>query len=641
MESPSQDPLNEQALPHKLAAILYADVEGYSRLTGADESGTHRTLSAYLDLFTETIKANRGEVKHYAGDAVLADFTTVSDALNCAVAVQQAIKEKNQTVPDDKRVQFRIGLNLGEVIVDRGEVYGNGVNVAARLETLAEPGGICISGAAHDAIGNRLPLDYEDLGEHTVKNIEKPVRAYRVNFADFVPLQPKPASDSQISKKPFKLPLIAFASLAVGLVAIGIWQFGAKRPTDLPVAHSIDAVLAMPTGVPIAVLPFTNMNGDPKEDYFSDGLTEDIITELARFKDLYVLARNTTFQYKGKAVDVREVGKKLSVKYILEGSVRKSGDQVRIAAQLIDTATGAHVWAEKYDRPMRDIFAVQDEITGKIVSTIAGGRGGVLEKTSREGGARKPPADLQAYDLLLRANAWEFHHAGYREAKSQLERAIALDPSYAPVRAQYAWLLLIGWIFRFENQTAPPTELKKNAIKAVALDPSDHRTHRAAAFGYFFGHQLQLFDNEATVATTMAPHDAQVLAEMGFILTVSGQWDRGIQLVTKANALNAGSAAGWYQAALFYDYYRQGQYQRAIDIMQFHPTQSMVEQQQKFVVAYAELGNFDKAREHWNNCLKLDPKWSIERMKEILALWNFPKDYSERYLQSFAKAGYR
>lgn len=203
------------------------------------------------------------------------------------------------------------------------------------------------------------------------------------------------------------------------------------------------------------------------------------------------------------------------------------------------------------------------------------------------------------------------------------------------------WLLLIGWIFRFETQTAPPAELKANAIKAVELDPSDHRTRRAAAFGYFFDHQLQMFDNEATLATTMAPNDAQVLAEMGTMLTMSGQWDRGVKLVTKANALNAGSAHGWYHTALFYDYFRQGQYQRAVDIIQFHQAQNLVETQQKYVAVYAELGNIDKAREHWNKCVELDPKWPIERMQEILILWNFPKDFAQRYLQSFAKAGYR
>ncbi len=445
MEPTQHTETTDRALPHKLAAILYADVEGYSRLTGQDEAGTHRTLSAYLDFFTETIKAHRGEVKHYAGDAVLADFTTVSDAINCAVAVQKEFKQRNEPLPSERRVQFRIGLNLGEVIVDRGEVYGNGVNVAARLEALAEPGGICISRAAHDAIGNKLAHHYEYLGEHQVKNIDKPVRAYRVNLTG-EPFAAKTSAAAiatkQPEKKSAKLPLIAMAAAIVAATAIGLWQLVERKsvtetvpaasslPTTTASATAHDPVLAMPTGLPIAVLPFTNMSGDPKEDYFSDGLTEDIITELARYKNLYVLARNTTFQYKGKAVDIPEVGKRLGVKYMLEGSVRRVGDQVRIAAQLIDVSNGAHIWAEKYDRPMTDIFATQEDIAAKIVAALVGGFG-ALEKASMRDSARKRPTELRAYDYVMRSYAVPWNPEGWGEGKLLLERAIALDPSYA------------------------------------------------------------------------------------------------------------------------------------------------------------------------------------------------------------------
>jgi adenylate cyclase len=636
VESPSPDALNQAALPHKLAAILYADVEGYSRLTGADEVGTHRTLSSYLDLFTATIKAHHGEVKHYAGDAVLADFSTVSDAVNCAIAVHQAIKQKNESVPDDKRVQFRIGVNLGEVIVDRGEVYGNGVNVAARLETLAEPGGICISGAARDAIGNKLPLTYDYLGEQQVKNIDTPVRAFRVNFGDYAPNVTKRTA-ARTAKKKSLFPLLAALGVLAAAIGIGVWQYDKKHPTAS--AHANDAVYAMPTGPSIAVLPFTNMSGDPKEDYFSDGLTEDIITELARDKYLYVLARNTTFQFKGKAVDIPAVGKQLGAKYVLEGSVRRSGDQVRIAAQLIAVDSGAHIWAEKYDRPMSDIFATQDEIASKIAATIAGGYG-VVERAGTRAAARKPPSELQAYDYVLRSYATEWSPAGYKEAKSYLEKAIALDPNYPRARAEYAWFILLGWIIRFDDNPRPPSELKVNAIKAVTLDPADPNTHRVAAWGYFFDHQLDRFDREASTAMIMVPNDVVILSEMGFAYTVSGQWERGVRLVTKAHTLNAEAAGGWYNSALYYDFFRKKEFPRALEILRAHPSQDMVEQQLKYVAVYAELGEFDKAREHWNNCVKLDPKWSLARMKEILMLWNFPKDFSARYLQSFAKAGF-
>ena len=632
--------MTEQSLPHKLAAILYADVEGYSRLTGADEAGTHHTLSAYLDLFADTIKAHRGEVKHYAGDAVLSDFTTVSDALNCAVAVQQAIKEKNQAVPEDKRVQFRIGLNLGEVIVDRGEVYGNGVNVAARLETLAEPGGICISGATHDAIGNKLPLAYEYLGEHVVKNIDKPVRAYRVNFTGEPSLVNKPVIAPATPNRS-RMPIVLVA-LAIAAAAIGVWRLGYK---DASVAsQTTDPVLAMPTGPAIAVLPFTNMSGDPKEDYFSDGLTEDIITELARFKDLYVLARNTTFQYKGKAVDVPAVGKKLGVRYVLEGSVRKSGEQIRIAAQLIDVNNGAHLWAEKYDRHLSDIFTIQDEIAGQIVASIGGGDRSVIRRAARAAIERKAPDDMQAYELVLQSGMFEsgWSKEGYQLAKTQLEKAIALAPNYARARQAYAYLLLIGWIAGLDPAPAPPKEVKENAIRASQLDPSDHRARRTAAAGYFFDKQLDLFESEAKIAMELAPNDTQVLAELGSMIAYSGQWDRGIKLVSKANALNPATAAGWYHSAMHYDFYRKGEYQKALDMVRQHPLQDIIHTQWKYVAAYAELGNLEKAREHWKKCVAIDPNWSTARMRQEFELWNFPQgEFVQRYLDSFAKAGFR
>ena len=641
MESRSQDPLNEQTLPHKLAAILYADVEGYSRLTGADEAGTHRTLSAYLDLFAEIIKAHRGEVKHYAGDAVLADFTTVSDALNCAVEFQKASREKNETVPEAKRVKFRIGLNLGEVIVDRGEVYGNGVNVAARLETLAEPGGICISGAAHDAIGNKLPLAYEYLGEHEVKNIDSPVRAYRVNFTG-QPTTVNKVAASPPAKKRSHLSIAVIAALIAVAGAIAIWQFNLKRPTV--VAQAADPVLAMPTGPAIAVLPFTNMSGDPKEDYFSDGLTEDIITELARFKDLYVLARNTTFQYKGKAVDVPAVGKKLGVRYMLEGSVRKSGEQIRIAAQLIDVNNGAHLWAEKYDRHLSDIFTIQDEIAGQIVASIGGGDRSVIRRAARAAIERKAPDDMQAYELVLQAGMFEndWSKEGYQLAKTQLEKAIALAPNYARARQAYAYLLLIGWVAGLDPAPAPPKEVKENAIRASQLDPSDHRARRTAAAGYFFDKQLNLFESEAKIAMELGPNDAQVLAELGSMIAYSGQWDRGIKLVSKANALNPATAAGWYHSAMHYDFYRKGEYQKALEMVRQHPLQDIIHTQWKYVAAYAELGNLEKAREHWKKCVAIDANWSTARMRQEFELWNFPQgEFVQRYLDSFAKAGFR
>ena len=373
-----------QPLQHKLAAILYADVEGYSRLTGVDEAGTHRTLSSYLDLFSETIKAHRGEVKHYAGDAVLADFTTVSDALNCAVAFQNATRQKNETVAEDKRIQFRIGLNLGEVIVDRGEVYGNGVNVAARLETLAEPGGICISGAAHDAIGNKLPLIYDYLGEHQVKNIDKPVRAYRINLTGAPAPMPKTVLATPAPKRS-PLPY----ALALMVVALGIALYALQRGPPAPARAGLHR---------LAVLPFTNLSADPENEYFADGITEEMISQLSKIRGLEVIARTSIMTYKGKDKKIDEIGRELRVGTVLEGSVRKAENQIRIAAQLIDVENQAHLWSQEYNRELKGVFAVQSDIAKSVAEALKV----KLAPAERQQIEKKKTDNPEAHELYLK-----------------------------------------------------------------------------------------------------------------------------------------------------------------------------------------------------------------------------------------------
>ena len=374
-------------LPRKLAAILYADIAGYSRLTGEDEDATHRTLSEYLDLIASTIESHRGQVMHYAGDAVLAKFDAVVDAMSAAVAVQNELKACNADVPDERKVQFRIGVNLGDVIEDRGDIYGDGVNVAARLESLADPGGICISDVVRSAIGKKLELDYEDLGEQKVKNIAEPVRAYK---------------------------------MVVGA------ESNAK-----PVERS---ALELPDKPSVAVLPFNNMSGDPEQDYFADGITEDIITELSRYPSLFVIARNSSFTYKGQPVRLQVVGEELGVHYVVKGSVRKAGNRVRVTVQLIEAATENHIWAERYDRELTDIFEIQDELTQAVVGALPAR----LEAADIERIKRKPPQKMAAYDYVLRSKI--LHHVGTREANSEalesLNKAIEVDPGFAQA---YAW----------------------------------------------------------------------------------------------------------------------------------------------------------------------------------------------------------
>jgi adenylate cyclase len=372
----------EARTERRLAAILAADVAGYSRLMGGDEEGTLAALKIHRrELIDPKIAEHRGRIVKTTGDGVLVEFASAVDAVRCALEIQRAMAERNAAIPEKRRIEFRMGLNVGDIIIDEGDIYGDGVNIAARVETLAVAGAICLSDNAYQQIKGKLALDVSDMGEQQLKNIAQPVRVYGV-LLDVAPVQ---------------------------------------------------AGLALPDKPSIAVLPFTNMSGDPEQDYFADGMVEDIITGLSRIKWLFVIARNSTFAYKGRTIDVKQVGRDLGVRYVLEGSVRKAADRVRITGQLIDTATGAHVWAERYDRKSDDIFALQDEMTLSVV--------GAIEPTLRlaevERAKRKRPDSLDAYDLVLRAipDVYSRMPEGSKRGLVLLERALALDPNYALAHA--------------------------------------------------------------------------------------------------------------------------------------------------------------------------------------------------------------
>ena len=361
----------------KLTAILSADVKGYSRLMGEDEEWTLRTLNAYKEVMRSLVQQHRGRVVSTPGDNVLADFASVVDAVQCGVEIQQVLRAKNAMMPENRRVEFRIGINLGDVIEEEDSIYGDGVNIAARLEGLAEAGGICISESAYQQIENKLPLRYDYLGEHEVKNIAKPVRVYCARIeADAAP------SKLGEEKKPVgkRVSKAALAIIAVVVIAgaVILYQFVLRpSPPKMEVASKEKMAFPLPDVPSIAVLPFVNMSKDPDQEFLCDGMTEEIITALSRVPRLFVIARNSTFTYKGKPVKVKQVSEEFGVRYVLEGSVQRSGDRVRITAQLIDALTGNHLWAESYDRDLKDIFALQDEITLKILdghaSEIDGG----------------------------------------------------------------------------------------------------------------------------------------------------------------------------------------------------------------------------------------------------------------------------
>ena len=440
----------EPRLPRRLVAILYADVANYSRLTGDDEDATHRRLRDYLEFIATTIQNHQGKVMHFAGDAVLARFDAVLDAMTSAIDIQQALEARNADLPESRQLKFRIGINLGDVIEDRDDIYGDGVNIAARLESLAEPGGICISESVKTALGNKLPQPFHSMGAQRVKNISDPVQAYSVDLGGGPPAAANPG-----------LP-------------------------DHP---------AVPGKPSIAVLAFDNMSDDPEQEYFSDGITEDIITELSRFSGLFVIARNSSFAYKGKAVDIRTVAQELGVRYLLEGSVRRSGKRLRINAQLLDTEQGSHIWAERYDGNLDDVFTLQDELTQKIVGSIAP----QIEIAEIERSRSSPSANLSSYELALRAQA-VFHDSArngsptLREESVRIcEAALELDPD----NTHALWLLgynhTMQYLYRWgEDPQADIDAAWKLADRSLQVDPSNPKAYTLRAMVNTFRHD---FDN--------------------------------------------------------------------------------------------------------------------------------------------------
>lgn len=431
-ETPSRmaETPGKSKVSRRLAAILVADIASYSTLMGADEEETVRNLKGHQAVVLLMIADHGGRIIDTAGDGILAEFGSVVNAVECALAIQKIMAERNTNVDLKRRMQFRIGINLGDVIHDEVRVYGDGVNVAARLESIAEPGGVCVSGKVREEIVGKIDVRCDDLGQHTLKNIARPIHVYHID-----PQRPPHASR-------------------------------AAKPT-----------LNLPEKPSIAVLPFTDLSGDPKEDYFSDGITEDIITELSRFSELFVIARNSSFQYKGKSPDIRQVGRELGVRYVLEGSIRRAGDRVRITGQLIDAATGAHRWAERYDREIQDVFAVQDEVARTIVAILAAH----VNKAETERTLLKPPASWQAYDYYLRAadvkgTYWSSINAeDLYEVRRLLQHALAIDPNYARAYAALASTYISAWINPLDGDHLNPAALDhayQLASKAVQLEPT-------------------------------------------------------------------------------------------------------------------------------------------------------------------------
>ena len=433
------------------------------------------------------------------------------------------------------------------------------------------------------------------------------------------------------------------AAMAAALIllagGLGVWLGSDEGVLPAP-ARVADVALDAPKGPAIAVLPFVNLSGDPKQDYFSDGLTGDIMAELSRARDLRVLARNTTFQYKGQAVDVTKLGRELKARYVLEGSIRRTDDQLRVTAQLIDTETGAHIWADRFDRQMADIFLVQDEIVSQIVAKIAGNFG-VIEIAEGKSATRKSPGEIQAYDLVLRANDVmrpEWSRKTFSAAKEMLRQAIALDPVNARALRELAYLAALGWVFRFDEKPVPPREITAQAVKATQLDPADARARMVLAAAYFWTNQLGLFEREAKQALALAPYDGEILATLGCMIANLDR-PRGVALAEKANALNADAAIGWYHHALVYDNYLKGDYERALEFRRLHPDQQAIHAYIEYIPVYGQLGRKQEALENWRKLLVEDPSWTAESFENWYRLWNVPDEDIAKLMDGVMKSG--
>jgi adenylate cyclase len=606
--------MGAEPLGRKLAAILYADVAGYSRLTGEDEEGTHRTLRAYLDAITSHIQVHEGRVVHYAGDAVLAEFATVSDALSCAVEVQRDLKTRNEDLPGERKVQFRIGVNLGEVIVDQDEIYGDGVNIAARLETLADPGGICVSEAVYSAIGNKLPLEYVFLGEQSVKNIEKPVRTYSVIFdADGAVQVPAKASTNTRLTRWSAIGAVAVVLLLAGM-GLFIWHSPQEPGTD---AAERSAPLPLPDKPSIAVLPFSNMSGDPNQGYFSDGISEDIITDLSKVSNLRVIARNSSFSYRGKSVKIQTVGEELGVQYVLEGSVRKVDDRVRITAQLVKASDGYHVWAERYDRKLVDIFALQDEITHRIVSAL------LVELTpeEKEQLTHKTTDNFEAYDLFLQGLQHLNSEVDVQLAQDLYQRAIELDPKFGRAYGALAVTLSRSYVRGSSDSPETLDRALGLAQKAVMLNPYTPQTYWALGYVYLYRKEYDKAIDALQRAVTLAPNYADGYGLLALINNNLGRAKEAIRLIQKAMTLNPNYT--WdYPYNLGRAYYAIGRYPDAVEALQKALARNPQATGAHWFLAasYVRLGQLDDAEWQVTELQTLNPNITLLRLSKTLPI---------------------
>ena len=629
-----------QDFKRRLTAIFSADVEGYSRLMREDEEATVRTITAYRAAMAKLIQQYRGRVVDSPGDNILAEFTSVVDAVNCAVEIQRELAERNAELPAERQMEFRIGINLGDVIEEGERIYGDGVNIAARVEGLAEGGGICISGTVYDAIEAKLGLEYEYLGEQEVKNIDRPVRVYRVlSF-------PGAAAHRVIKAKKavgrtWRNIFVAIAAILVVGAAVATWNFYSRStPSPAEVAFVEKLAFPLPDKPSLAVLPFDNLSGDSSQDYFSDGITESIITALSNVSNLFVIARNSTFTYKGKPVKVQQVAEELGVRYVLEGSVQRSGDRVRITAQLIDALTGHHLWAEQYERTFGDIFVLQDDITEHVTLALQVKLTEGEQARIRSGHMDNP----EAYEYFLRGREtyMSFTKENNDQARKLWEKAAELDPNNSWMWQQIGWTYYrgarFGWTDTPVRALARAQELAK---KTLAVDDSNAEAYCLLSVVYMSRRQHDKAAEYGERALALAPNFTDITATIAIPFMYSGRPEEAIELVKNAMRLNPYYPA-WYLAVVGVAYRITGQYEEAIDALETWRARANPRSSIPYLClayTYVEAGRGEEAQIAVAEILKRKPKASIEHYaKSNLFPYKNPADI-ERVLDSLRKAG--
>ncbi|HTF80017.1 MAG TPA: adenylate/guanylate cyclase domain-containing protein [Bradyrhizobium sp.] len=551
-----------------MAAILAADVAGSCRLIGIDEEGTLAQLKAIRKtIFDPKIAEHHGRIVKNTGDGALVEFASVVDAVRCADEIQRGVAEQNIDVPQVKRIEFRIGIHVGDIIIEESDIFGDGVNIAVRLEGIAEPGGVSISDDAHRQIRGKVEISFEDMGSQSLKNIAEPMRAWRVSGA----------------------PTVAMTA--------------DRAATDKP---------------SIAVLPFDNMGSGEEQQYFGDGISDDIITELSRFRQLRVLARNSSFQFRGPNVDVGRVSRELGIQYILEGSVRRLGNRIRITAQLIDASSGHHVWADRFDRPLEELFDVQDQ----VVRTIVGPLVGRLQADRTDRAKRKPPTSLVAYECVLRGDSLPvFDAANEAEARRLFKRAIELDPEYAKSYALLAFAICREWYLDMSGSDAALDQALALAKRAVELDDGQETCLAALGFVQMCRSSFDLAEHYYTRALALNPNNPTVLANLGGLYVCLGDPAKGMDYLKEAKVVDPFFAPKWYWGQVGRAYFVTHQYDDAIAAFARYPS-TRVWGLAYLAACYALSGNIDRSKHHAAEVLRLMPEFSISRYvsKELYRL---------------------